>query len=670
MSRLLAALIAGAVLGVAVFFFLRAEPPAAGAAAPVAQPQATELEYRAPVSRAFVSPTHPGLVVSVTRAGRKEAQARVELSRAQRSIASGQLVWQPAGVETTDVEGRAEFPALAGRYYVSVKAADGTRALELVEVSWGDGPTFFTITLKAPATFSGQVVDKRSRKPLGGALVRADPQPDSRELDATLAASSTAADSLGRFALELPAQRWRLEARAPGYLANELEVKAPSSELTLELERGVALEGLVVDAAGQPVADVTVRLTPGDVTSLSSDREGRFSLTVPREPISLHALAPDGRQGLARVTPQEQQDTAQVRLVVADGSALSGVVRDAEGPVAHADVRVLAEPESLEVASFDTGPDGRFTAKGLPPGRYSVRAQQGLGRRASAVGLELPGAVPVELVLGGSGRVVGVVNDGSGRPAEGAEVSLRWARRLQEVRRTARTGADGRFEFDDVLPAEVFVQAQHDDLVSEEVAPYVAPGATVELVLVTAPQGRLAGTVTGAPVERLMVRSDRPGGDFIEVDKTSRRFEKLLAPGTYHVFAEVKGPPGGHDFEFLESQLAEVRAGELTTITVDVPADGREASAIPGHRNFKMHPELGSGLSFENSPGGVRVDFLMSDCPAAKAGVQLGDLVVAIDGEATRDALDAFARVRKPSDGATIDFLVRRQGQDLTLTLR
>jgi C-terminal processing protease CtpA/Prc len=60
----------------------------------------------------------------------------------------------------------------------------------------------------------------------------------------------------------------------------------------------------------------------------------------------------------------------------------------------------------------------------------------------------------------------------------------------------------------------------------------------------------------------------------------------------------------------------------------------------------------------------------MSDCPAAKAGVLLGDLVVAIDGEATRDALDAFARVRKPSDGSTLDFLVRRQGQDFKLTLR
>ena len=167
----------------------------------------------------------------------------------------------------------------------------------------------------------------------------------------------------------------------------------------------------------------------------------------------------------------------------------------------------------------------------------------------------------------------------------------------------------------------------------------------------------------------MLVRSERPGGEFIDVDKVGRRFEKLLPPGEYKLFAEV-GDESEHAYRFIESVKATVRAGEITTVVLAVPSDLADASAVPGHLNFKMHPELGSGMSFENSPGGVRVDFLMADCPAAKAGVQLGDLVVAIDGEGTRDALDAFARVRKPSDGATLDFLVRRGGQDLKLTLR
>ena len=299
-----------------------------------------------------------------------------------------------------------------------------------------------------------------------------------------------------------------------------------------------------------------------------------------------------------------------------------------------------------------------------------MRAQQGAGRRATVVGLELPGAAPVELVLSSAGHITGVVNDGDGRPAEGAQVTVRWPEGLSEARRTAQTAADGRFEFDDLFPAEVTVQAQWDDLVSEETGTYVAPGATVDLVLVAAPQGRLVGTVTGPMIDKVMVRNDRPGGEFIEVAKSDRRFEKLLPPGTYGIFAEVKSDKT-NEFEFIESITATVRAGQTTTVVLEVP----EAVAQPGdggvraHRGFDMHPELGSGLSFENSPGGVRVDFLMSDCPAAKAGVLIGDLVLAIDGQALSNALEAFARVRKPS-GSTLDFQVRRDGKDLQLTLR
>ena len=666
MTRVLVALIVGAAIGAAVFLFLREEAPPAPVT--VRALHAGAPEQVRPSSRAFVSTTHPGLVVTVTRGGVAEPQTRLELSRAVRSIISGELSWEPAGQETTDREGRAEFPASSGRYFVSALATDGSRSVEEADVSWGATPTFVALTLAPMVLFSGQVIDAATRKPIAHALVRADPQPETKDVEPTIVTDRTQTDSLGRFGLKLPARRWRVEARAAGYLSNAVAARDPSAAVVIELTRGAELSGVVVDVAGQPIADATLRITPSDVASLNTDREGRFALTVPRGAVSLHALAPDGRQGLSRVTIGAKAETARVRIVVADGAELTGLVRDQRGPVARADVRIVAEPESLEVAAFETGLDGRFTAKGLPAGRYSVRAQQGLGRRATVVGIELPGAMPLELVLSDSGQLRGVVNDGSGTPVEGADVSLHWPQGLGEVQRTARTGADGRFEFDDLLPAELFVQAQYSDLVSEEVATYVAPGSTAEVTLVTAPQGRLVGTVTGQPIERVLVRRERVGGDFVEVDKVTRRFEKLLAPGTYYLYAWV-GRPAGHDSTFLETQTAIIRAGEISSVVLDVPAEGVEATAAP-QRTFKMHPELGSGLSFENSPGGVRVDFLMSDCPAARAGVQLGDLVVAIDGESTRDALDAFARVRKPADGASLEFQVRRGGQDLKLTLR
>lgn len=668
MSRVLIALIVGAALGAAVFLFLRREPPAPSVA--VAAPTSLEPGSAgfATASRAFVSPTHPGLVVLVTRSGAPEPEAKVELARSIRSLTTAEIIWQAAGAQTTDVEGRAELPALAGRYFVVATARDGARALQPVDVSSASAATFVALTLKTPAPFSGQVVEVGSHRPIPQAMVRADPQPDPEELEATIALGGAVTDSLGRFALELPDQRWRLEARAAGFLSSAITAEKSSKDLVIELTRGVQLSGVVVDAAGKPVADATLRLTPGDVTSLTTDREGRFSLIAPHSPVSLHALAPDGRQGLTRVTLTEKQEQAQVRIVVGEGSGLSGIVRDAQGPVAHADVRILAEPESLEVASFETALEGRFSAKGLPPGRYSVQAQQGLGRRATVVGVELPVAQPVELVLSGAGRLTGVVQDESGQPIEHAIVSLEWLRSLNEVQRTARTGPDGRFDFGDLLPAQVTIQAHLEELVSEEIATYVAPGATAEARLTIGAQGRLVGTVSDPAVRKVLVRREvnfAPG--FIDTDLQGQHFEKMLAPGNYRLFAEI-GTPAAHDLKFVASTLAVIRAGETTTVAMGITLE--DGGAAPTALDPRMHLELGSGLSFENSPGGVRVDFLMSDCPAAKAGVRIGDLVVAIDGEATRDALDAFARVRKPTDGTTLDFTIRRDGQDLKLTLR
>jgi C-terminal processing protease CtpA/Prc len=111
---------------------------------------------------------------------------------------------------------------------------------------------------------------------------------------------------------------------------------------------------------------------------------------------------------------------------------------------------------------------------------------------------------------------------------------------------------------------------------------------------------------------------------------------------------------------FTEVDVAVIRPGELTQVTL------RQGDA---GKPFKLHPELGSGLSFENSPGGVRVDFVMNDCPAAKAGVQLGDLIVSIGGVPTKDSVDAFERMRKP-DGAQVVLVLRRQGVDQTVTVR
>ncbi len=663
MSRLVIALVVGAALGLGIWFGFRSSAPAGPAAV---QSNAGTTRRDEPGSStggtAWASPARPGLIVVVSRRGKPEPTARLELLRAEVDLTTSEQAWRPAGAERTDDAGRATFPALAGHYLVVATAADATRAVKIFDVGRASASTHVDLELAPPRRLEGRVIDGASGKPIEHATIRADP-----DTQPALAVATATSDSFGRFGLELPqAETWRIEARAPGWISNaEVLTRAPVT-VELKLTAGVALDGLVVSAAGEPIGDATLHVMPGDVTSLVSDRTGHFAITVPPGAVSLHALAPDGSQGLERVVTKEGTARTHVQIVLTTGFTLQGLVHDEVGPAAGAEVRIIAEPEDLEVAALQAGPDGRFEAKRLPKGRYSVRARQGLGQRATVVGVELPGASPVDLALSKAGHVVGVVIDDAQTPVVGATVTLSWPSGMPEIARTAITGDDGRFDFDDLFPSEVAMQARLDDLVSEEIGTYVAPGTTAEVTLAVGSQGRLEGTVEAeTPVDQVLLRGWRGSGRFRISNELAMvvngRFEQRLAPGAYLVLAKYKG-------RFVETSVREeavVRSGEVTTVVVRVvEGDG----GIPAHANM-MHSELGSGLSFENSPGGVRVDFLMSDCPAARAGVQIGDLVVSIDGEPTRDALDAFARVRKPS-GEQLRLQVRRDGKDLPFTLK
>ncbi len=648
MNRLVVAVVVGALVGAAVVFFLRGEAPAA---TPHADPGLTGAAP-APAAPAgdglYVSPSRPGLIVTTTRDGQPLPGVRVELFRAEHDLIDEGHAWRPAGDERTDDAARASFPALAGRHLVIGTAADGARAVEIFDVGRAALSTHLVLTFGGLRRLEGRVVDAKTKQPVPNATVRADP---GEERSVPVAIAQT--DGFGRFGLELPpSELWRVEASAPGWVSVEPElVKGTQTRVELSLERGVKIDGLVLGDDGAPIASAAVRAEPGDVR-LSSDGRGAFTFFARAGPLSVHAVATDGRQGLARLVTAPETERASVQLVLTSGFTLQGVVRGESG----ADVRVLAEPDSVEVAAMLTGPDGRFEAKGLPKGRYSVKAQKGPGRRASAVGLELPGAGPVELTLSPAGRVTGQVVDEAQNPIGGATVRMTLPRGMHELERTATTGDDGRFDFDELLPSELVLQAHLGEVSSEETPTYVGPGATATLNLVLAAQGRLVGTVTSDNVEEIFLR----GQLFKQtVPVAQRRFEVLLAPGHYTVMVLMRD-------HYVTNTTVDIRGGEVTTVTVSTETD--DDGGVPEHWAM-MHPELGSGLSFENSPGGVRVDFLMSDCPAARAGVKLGDLVLSIDGEPTRDARDAFERVRVPN-GEALSLVVRRDGVDLPVTVK
>lgn len=80
-----------------------------------------------------------------------------------------------------------------------------------------------------------------------------------------------------------------------------------------------------------------------------------------------------------RVLSGEQRDGVDLRLVAEPAARVSGVVVGPDGPAAGLGVRLLPadagalqESARLETAETTSGPDGRFTLLGVPPGRYAV----------------------------------------------------------------------------------------------------------------------------------------------------------------------------------------------------------------------------------------------------------------------------------------------------------
>ncbi|MFW6154643.1 MAG: trypsin-like peptidase domain-containing protein, partial [Planctomycetota bacterium] len=77
------------------------------------------------------------------------------------------------------------------------------------------------------------------------------------------------------------------------------------------------------------------------------------------------------------------------------------------------------------------------------------------------------------------------------------------------------------------------------------------------------------------------------------------------------------------------------------------------------------------GVSFEPTDEGVRVVAMLDDSPAAQAGVQVGDLIVAINGDPITDGQDFRYVIGQMAPGTEVTLTVRRDGerQDLTVML-
>jgi serine protease Do len=59
----------------------------------------------------------------------------------------------------------------------------------------------------------------------------------------------------------------------------------------------------------------------------------------------------------------------------------------------------------------------------------------------------------------------------------------------------------------------------------------------------------------------------------------------------------------------------------------------------------------------------------MADSPAAKAGIQSGDVITAVDGEKITDALDLSRTIASKAPGTNVDLTVNRNGKEMHVSV-
>lgn len=527
-----------------------------------------------------------------------------------------------------------------GRSTVRAWAASGAHASMPVPERTASA---LTLTLTAPASVRGRVVDATSAAPLAGRRVLL------RGPTGTLIASS-ARD--GRYELVgLPPQRYTLTVDDPAYVRFERADLGVTAGATLSqdiaLVRAATLDGRVTDEQGLPIAGATLRLraaserpepwrmseAPG--ATGRSGLDGRFRLARVRagQRQVLQAGHPDYASNVVSgLTLEAGVRAPEVVVVLRRGLLLRGIVKDTAGrPVAGAQVAASTEEGPMRFGSAggslrfnrlgadeararraETGADGRFELHGLTAGVLTVRVSA-----AGLASVEHDGIrpeetrAPLEFTLGPGATLSGFVRDRRGRGQGGFMIvaqptgstsagGLGGGRRFVA---TEVTGDDGAFLIEGLAAGEAYdVQPLGGRSSAARRTGVVTPADGVELTVDST--GRIAGRVldadSGRPVTdfevsyrssegagsggRMVVRMGSGGGGAlrplrVHADDGSFTLENV-PPGRWRVQVVSAGyPPTNADVTLDEG--AELEGLELK-VTRGLSLRGRVLDALTG----------------------------------------------------------------------------------------
>ena len=423
------------------------------------------------------------------------------------------------------------------------------------------------------------------------------------------------------------------------------------------------LRGKVRDTAGRGVARASIEVNGVQSRQGTTADDGSFRV----ENIGAGSYRVLVRRGSALLRPPGKGDdavqgepveivaeaVATLDLVVADPTGtIVGVVRDEDGaPVQDAYVAATRESDSAAAAGGAlensrirgnerpvlSDADGRFRVEGLPPGKYTLQAQRPRGGDAVLEHAELGG--DVTLTIAATSRLAGTVSlRGGGAPDEFSVTVYNRPRGFSRTDNFFRTG--GAWGFGEVPPGDIEVHVSAADGTQKLAVELGAGEQRTDLRVELAAKVTVRGTVVdldGAPVVGVEVKISESGSFRFGLADTDRKHISDDA-GRFEVARAPTGP-----VTILVGRPNDTTVPS-TYMRMEIAGDGPVVE-LPPLRVSRLRTKPGEapgdlGYVLRQPPPGTALDqvhhviaVVRPGSPAASAGLQVGDEIVAVDGQ-------------------------------------
>lgn len=448
----------------------------------------------------------------------------------------------------------------------------------------------------------------------------------------------------------------------------------PGSEqtVTIVLDPSVTIAGQVVGSGDQPIAEARVQASlrqPGVRGTIERDAvagpDGRF--TIDRlSPGQVSLVAKSDGLGSSEVVSEilTSGDSLDVLLTIDDPVDLAGRIVDTAGaPIAGAKVLAVRRGMSSSNRRVVSDENGEFLFEGLASATYDLHASKKGAGKTWRKQVPAPSS-DVELRLLLPGAIRGEVTSSEGAPLDSFSVRIVQATLTVDGNTGQGTksasqfvGAGGMFELTARPPGRYHLVASSPGYGAATAVVDVVSGESAEVAFELPAGASLSGVVQstgGAPIGNAAVRAlSGYEGHSVRTDPQGRFTLKSLTAGRRSIRATHP--------EHVASTVSGVAVGaDAAEIIIEMSPRGEE--------DGDLVDVVGVGAWLEVRRQQLRVRQVVPGSPAARAGLQARDEILAID-EASTEAtgLAAAAERIRGRAGTSVQLKVRRGGQEFTL---